>query len=119
MARNKFDKGLSNEFSPLRQGEGTYPYARNMVRDAQGTIKSEPGTTPIVDFKIDVKNNGSTFTLPGAHVIGQATVNNLIFYFIKSLRGSSIVQVNVKDKTAVLVLHTGEEAESEGGLPQV
>lgn len=118
MAVNTFEKGMSNEFSLLKQGKGTYNYARNMIRDAQGTIKSEPGTSPVVDFTVDVTDSGSTFTLPGAHVIGQTTVDNLIFYFIKSNRGSSIVQVDVKAKIAVLILHTGEVAEG-GGEPEV
>ena len=118
MALSTFEKGLSKEFSPLKQTEGTYIDAQNIIRDRQGTVHTEPGTTPIVDFTTDVMNNGSSFTLPGADVIGNTTVNTYIYYFIVSQRGSSIVRVDTKNKLAELVLHTGIQ-EVNGGEVEV
>ena len=93
---NTFEKGLSTEFAKLKQPKGTYPFAQNIVRDAQATIKSEPGTKLLASLP----------ELSNAKVIGRTTVEDEIFYFIKSSEGSTIVRLN-KDNTITLIMHTG------------
>lgn len=106
MADNTFEKGLSNEFSPLKQVKGTYPYAKNLIRDAQGTIKSEPGVLPIADFNILDDESGNSYALVNVVILGQTNVEEDNFYFIYSDEGSTIVRVD-QEGVKSIVLHTG------------
>jgi len=90
-----FEKGLSTDFSPLKQPKGTYLNAENIVRDVMGTVKSEAGTTLLAEL-----------ALTNATVIGETTVEDEIIFFIKSDEGSSIIKL-LADNSTQVILQTG------------
>lgn len=93
---SSFENGMSTEFSPLKQPQGTYPYAENIVRDAQATVQSERGTKLLADLS----------DLTNARIVGSTVVEDYVFYFIDSIEGSSIVRLNPNDSYE-LIIHSG------------
>ena len=97
--RSSFDKGLSTEFSKFKQPDGTYSNAENFVRDSQGTIKSEKGTTLLAQL--------TSFT--NVKIIGEVSIEDDIIYFIVSDEGSTIMKLD-SNNVATNILHTGSGA---------
>ena len=96
---HRFDKGLSTEFNPIQQPPGTYVNGENIVRDVQGTVKSERGTTLLAEF--------TEFTNPT--IIGECEVEDETIYFIRSDEGSTIAKLD-GDNNIQNILHTGSGA---------
>lgn len=93
---NTFEKGMSKDFSPGRQPTGTYLHAENIVRDVQGTVKSERGTTLLAQLD----------TLTNVVIIGETVIGDEIIFFLVSTEGSTIVKLKA-DNSIEMILHTG------------
>lgn len=93
--KSTFEKGLSTDFSPLKQPKGTYRNAENIIRDVMGTVKSEPGTTLLAE--LDLTNTV---------VIGEIAIEEEIYYFTTSSVSSSIVKLD-SNNTLTYLLTTG------------
>lgn len=92
-----FNKGLSTEFSKFKQPKGTYTKAENLVRDIQGTIKSEKGTTLLAQI-------GETLTSP--RIMGATTVGDEVVMCVKANEGSLITTLRA-DNSLSNALFTG------------
>jgi len=93
---NSFEKGLSKDFSSGKQPLGTYPHAENIVRDVQGTVKSERGTTLLAQLT----------GLTEARIIGESVIGDEVIFFVKASEGSLITKLKA-DNTLESILFTG------------
>jgi hypothetical protein len=100
---SNFNNGLSTEFSPLKQPVGTYPYAKHIIRDGQGTVRSEPGTLLLANLE--------NLNLTNAVILGEVEIEDEIIYFIKSDEGSSIIKL-LANNILEFVVRTGSGFEA-------
>jgi len=101
--KHTFEKGLSTDFSPLKQPKGTYLNAENIVRDVMGTIKSEAGTALLAQLPVSLTN---------VEIIGEVTIEDEIIFFVKCTQGSLIVRLSSANILEIL-LYTSDDTSLE------
>jgi len=97
IVNNSFEKGLSKDFSPGKQPIGTYLHAENIVRDIQGTVKSERGTILLAQVT----------NLTNPKIIGETVIGEEIIFFVVATEGSLITKLKA-DNTLENILFTGD-----------
>jgi hypothetical protein len=70
-----FIKGMHSDFSEQNQPQSTYRSAKNIVRNLDGSIESEYGTTTFCD------------NFPNKQIIGSLSIGDIIVFFLKDLNG--------------------------------